>query len=165
MALEDGSFLVAPQRYDELRRTHSDEELRALQLLRVHPRFRVIALGQPVPLFRVMGARGFAYSAEQAPSGHWEVLFEHTAEPLSELRDEASSQAPPIEIDARGLEPPMPMVRILEVLETLPCQTSLIARTDRRPVFLLDELPRRGFRGEANQTPDGTYITQIQRRP
>jgi hypothetical protein len=68
-----------------------------------------------------------------------------------------------MEIDARGLEPPMPMVRILEAIESLPCETALVARTDRRPAFLLEELPNRGFVGEAKQTPDGSYVTHIQR--
>lgn len=67
-----------------------------------------------------------------------------------------------IEIDARGLEPPEPMVRILETLATLPADTGILARTDRKPVFLLDDLPRRGFAGES--APDGkSYATRIQR--
>ena len=66
-----------------------------------------------------------------------------------------------IEIDARGLEPPMPMVRILEAVAMLPADTGLVARTDLKPMFLLEELPRRGFTGESE--PDGaTYVTRIQ---
>lgn len=49
MALEDGRFLVAPARYDKLARTHTHQELAALNLVRVHPDFRVFALGLPVP--------------------------------------------------------------------------------------------------------------------
>lgn len=121
---------------------------------------------EPVPLFRVMAARGFAHTAERAPSGHWEVLFEHGGEIVSELSKQTAPQPAPasIEIDARGLEPPMPMVRILEAIETLPCEKAVVARTDRCPVFLLDELPRRGFAGESQQTPDGSYVTHIRRR-
>ena len=69
-----------------------------------------------------------------------------------------------IEIDARGLEPPMPMVRILEAVATLPADSAVIARTDREPFFLLAELPRRGFAGESEPAPDGEgYVTKIQR--
>lgn len=126
----------------------------------------LLAPFEPVPLCRVMAARGFAHSAERAPSGHWEVLFERgeDAAPESESSVPATVEARCLEIDARGLEPPMPMVRILEALETLPGEGAVVAHTDRRPVFLLDELPRRGFRGESEQTPDGTYITHIRRR-
>ncbi len=65
-------------------------------------------------------------------------------------------------IDARGLEPPMPMVRILEALATLPTGIGAIARTDRHPFLLLEELPRRGFAGECEPSPDGQgYVTRI----
>lgn len=69
-----------------------------------------------------------------------------------------------IEIDARRLEPPMPMIRILEAVATLPADSALVARTDRRPMLLLEELPRRGFAGESEPAPDGDgYVTRIQR--
>lgn len=69
-----------------------------------------------------------------------------------------------IEIDARGLEPPMPMVRILEAVATLLADSAIIARTDRHPMLLLDELPRRGFAGASEPAPNGEgYVTKIQR--
>lgn len=68
-----------------------------------------------------------------------------------------------IQIDARGLEPPMPMVQILEAIEELPPGAVLLAQTDRRPEFLLVELPNRGFSGESNLQADGSYLTQIER--
>ncbi len=48
MALEDGRMLISSTRYDSLKNTHSKEEFRQLGLVRVHPDFRVIALGLPV---------------------------------------------------------------------------------------------------------------------
>jgi uncharacterized protein (DUF2249 family) len=139
--------------------------MRAVADLAPGQKLLLLAPFEPVPLFRVMAARGFAHTAERAPSGHWEVLFENGAELTSEQRQSAAPQHPShsIEIDARGLEPPMPMVRILEALETLPREKAVVAHTDRRPVFLLDELPRRGFAGETQQTSDGSYITRIHR--
>ena len=47
MALEDGRFLMAADRYDSL----SETERQAARVVRVHPNFRVIALGVPVPPF------------------------------------------------------------------------------------------------------------------
>ncbi|KAK7499225.1 hypothetical protein BaRGS_00009485, partial [Batillaria attramentaria] len=52
MQLEDGRFLVAADRYDKLLQDHSQEELDALKLVRVNERFRVIALGLPVPRYQ-----------------------------------------------------------------------------------------------------------------
>lgn len=52
MQLEDGSFLVAPDRFDRLLETHDRAHLtETLRLIRVHDGFRVIALGVPVPPF------------------------------------------------------------------------------------------------------------------
>eukprot|EP00127_Corallochytrium_limacisporum_P004995 Clim_evm18s196 gene=Clim_evmTU18s196 len=52
MRLEDGRFLVAPERFDKLLEDHDPKELEAMKLVRVSERFRVIALGLPVPRFR-----------------------------------------------------------------------------------------------------------------
>ncbi|KAL8625507.1 hypothetical protein ACOMHN_014596 [Nucella lapillus] len=52
MQLEDGRFLVAADRYDKLLQEHSKEELDSLKLVRVSERFRVIALGLPVPRYQ-----------------------------------------------------------------------------------------------------------------
>lgn len=51
MQLDDGRFLVAAERYDQLLREHSAEELAAWRLERCDPNFRVIALGLPVPRY------------------------------------------------------------------------------------------------------------------
>ncbi|KAH3874331.1 hypothetical protein DPMN_037573 [Dreissena polymorpha] len=52
MQLEDGRFLLAAQRYDKLLLDHTKEELDSLKLVRVNERFRVIALGLPVPSYQ-----------------------------------------------------------------------------------------------------------------
>eukprot|EP00040_Diaphanoeca_grandis_P037065 m.239589 g.239589 ORF g.239589 m.239589 type:complete len:1870 (-) comp33748_c0_seq3:356-5965(-) len=51
MQLEDGRFLVAPERYDGLLLEHSQQSLNESKFVRVDERFRIIALGLPVPRF------------------------------------------------------------------------------------------------------------------
>lgn len=119
------------------------------------------APSEPLPLLRVMAARGFRYTANQTYSSRWDILFEPSKKAAAGCRKGAA--APSIEIDARGLEPPMPLVRILEAAETLPPETTVIARTDRCPLLLLEELPRRGFAGETEEISDGSYLTHIHR--
>ena len=51
MALEDGRFLVAPERFDLLAKTHTREEMDKWNLVRVSSRFLVVALGLPIPLY------------------------------------------------------------------------------------------------------------------
>ena len=52
MQLDDGRFLVASDRYDKLLKDHTKEELDSMKLVRVDEKFRVIALGHPVPRYR-----------------------------------------------------------------------------------------------------------------
>jgi uncharacterized protein (DUF2249 family) len=145
--------------------------MRAVSSLTPGQKLLLLAPFEPVPLYRVMVSQGFSHVGEQAPSGHWEILFERDeANVPATITAVAPDDCPGlrkkpccIEIDARGLEPPMPMVRILEAIETLPDETAIIAHTDRRPAFLLEELPNRGFSGETKQAPDGSYVTHIQR--
>jgi uncharacterized protein (DUF2249 family) len=68
-----------------------------------------------------------------------------------------------IELDARGLEPPQPLVRILEALSSLPDHAGLRAHTDRRPMHLYAQLEERGFTGDSVEQPDGSFITHIRR--
>jgi uncharacterized protein (DUF2249 family) len=67
------------------------------------------------------------------------------------------------EIDVRGLEPPEPLVRILDALESLPVGATLRAHTDREPCHLFGEAEQRGFRHDCNEQPDGSWITVLAR--
>ena len=66
-------------------------------------------------------------------------------------------------LDTRGLEPPEPLVRILEALSHLPEGAELRARTDRRPLHLYTHLEERGFAAETEEQEGGSFITTIRR--
>lgn len=66
-------------------------------------------------------------------------------------------------VDARGLEPPEPMARILDAVTSLAPHTTLIALTDRQPLHLLPELDRRGCTHQGEAQPDGSWRTVITR--
>lgn len=130
----------------------------------------VIAPFEPVPLISSLARQGFSHEAYRLSSGDWEVVFSRsTAEteqpptrkeaPMSAQRETSES----IKLDARGLEPPQPMVRILEALETVPKGSVLHAKTDRRPMHLYAQLESRGFVGETEQLTDGSFVTHIRR--
>jgi uncharacterized protein (DUF2249 family) len=128
---------------------------------------RLLVPFEPVPLFSVAAAKGFGHQSTQTAEGDWEVIFTRdasakpTAHPKSGCGCE--SVADVIEVDARHLEPPQPMVRILEALAQLPSGASLRARTDRRPIHLYAQLEDRGFTGESTEQSDGSFITHIRR--
>jgi TusA-related sulfurtransferase len=71
---------------------------------------------------------------------------------------------PLVQLDARGLEPPQPMMKILEAVAALPAEATLAARTDRQPMLLYPQLEQRGFTYETVQQSDGTHLTHIHRR-
>lgn len=52
MHLENGNFLMAPERYDALLNLHTKSELDQMGILRVSENFRVIALGLPTQKYR-----------------------------------------------------------------------------------------------------------------
>ncbi len=134
----------------------------------------IIAPFEPAPLFHVLAKQGFAHESKQTASGDWQVLFSRHGAVVATtpvVRSTASGcgcdAAQPteiVELDARGLEPPQPLVTILEAISTLPPGTSLRARTDRRPMHLYAQLEARGFAGESTEQADGSFITHIRQR-
>lgn len=67
------------------------------------------------------------------------------------------------EIDVRGLEPPEPLVRILDALESLPADVKLRAHTDREPCHLFGEAEQRGFTSDCKEQSDGSWLTVLTR--
>lgn len=64
------------------------------------------------------------------------------------------------ELDNRGLEPPMPMVRTLEAYGELRPGEAMRIRNDRVPVYLLPQLEARGASYEVHEQEDGSaYVT------
>ena len=130
---------------------------------------RLLAPFEPLPLFRVLERQGFSHQAWPTDSGDWEVLFSRSADAAVPKPRTAASSPPAgggaadLEVDARGLEPPQPLVTILEALATLPAGATLRARTDRRPMHLYAQLQERGFTGESEAQSDGSYVTHIRR--
>ena len=68
-----------------------------------------------------------------------------------------------VEVDARGLEPPEPLMRVLNALASLPASKRLRAITDRQPCHLFGEAQSRGFSHDCNEQPDGSWVTVLTR--
>ena len=135
---------------------------------------RLLVPFEPVPLFEVAREKGLGHQATPLPTGDWEVLFspgtdvENADRPVTKAVAcgcgcSASSPAEIVELDARGLEPPQPMVKILEALGALPDGAELQACTDRRPIHLYPLLQQRGFTAESEEQSDGSFLTHIRR--
>src|SRR5262249_25759031 len=111
---------------------------------------------EPIPLYKVLATRGFAHWTEHRGADDWSVFF---------YRDASVAPTPPSAsrgangrrtvLDVRGLEPPEPMVRVLEELDRLGPGVELEVRHDRRPMFLYPQLDARGFVHETDQPEPG----------
>ena len=66
-----------------------------------------------------------------------------------------------VPLDVRGLEPPEPMVRILERLDTLAPGATLDVVHDRHPIFLYPQLDARGFAYETEEEAPGRVRIRI----
>ena len=98
---------------------------------------------EPMPLYAVLGARGFEHWTERLADDDWRVWFYYRA------------PAPSDTLDVRGLEPPQPMLRVLERLDTLPPGGTLTVLHERRPMFLYPQLDERGFTHATDEPSPG----------
>lgn len=135
---------------------------------------RLLVPFEPIPLYEVAATKGLSHLTTRSPEGDWEVFFNRDSTPTPNTAAAAApsvacgcgcSQGEPevLDVDARGLEPPQPMVKILETLAALSANAALRARTDRRPVHLYPMLQARGFTGQSEEQSDGSFITHIRR--
>jgi uncharacterized protein (DUF2249 family) len=134
----------------------------ALDTLQPGQGLRLFATFKPVPLFGVMGSRGFSHEAIELEDGEWEVLFRpvaaaDVATAIAPAGAEADTwPRPVIELDNRDLDPPEPMARILLATEAVRSGEVVSALLTREPRFLFPELARRGHEWRGGFDPGGT---------
>ena len=124
--------------------------MQAVESLEPGQGMRLFATFKPIPLFGVLGSRGFSHEAIELDDGEWEVLFrpEKTSPSPPSINpgsaDPSAWPEPSIDLDNRDLDPPEPMARILEATERMKAGEVLSALLLREPRFLFPELARRG---------------------
>jgi len=123
---------------------------------------------EPVPLYDVLRKRGLAHWTERRAPDDWLVSFYRGPGP-------APASRPPVPepttgagrrsvLDVRGLEPPQPMVRVLEEIERLGPGEELEVHHERRPMFLYPQLDDRGCVHETDEPEPGLVRIRIRRR-
>jgi uncharacterized protein (DUF2249 family) len=143
--------------------------MQAVKSLEPGQAFRLLATFEPIPLYSVLGRKGFAYQAIRHGEADWEILF--TADPQAaaaprQPRPAAGSHAgsgagwpePKQRLDNRDLQPPEPMVRILSALEQLAPGEVIEAWNDREPLLLYPELEARGAAIQVSQESTGVRL-------
>ncbi|MCZ7624570.1 MAG: universal stress protein [Candidatus Methylomirabilota bacterium] len=129
--------------------------------------FTLYNIFEPIPLYGVMAQRGFAHWTQKRGPEDWCITFYRTdaCSAAAPAPAAASRPAPPtgdaIVVDARGLEPPQPMAKILENLPRITAGGQILAMTDRRPMLLYPKLEERGFSFSTEETTNGWFETRI----
>ncbi len=146
---------------------------------------------EPVPLFTVLGKRGFVHESEEHAAEDWSVWFWRPADDTSTIdassdvrvADTSSVDASPaadaapdptatagvtfddttLVLDVRGLQPPEPLMRTLAALETLPEGRQLLQINARVPQFLFPMLVERGFACEVDESRADRVLVRIWR--
>jgi uncharacterized protein (DUF2249 family) len=119
---------------------------------------------EPVPLYDVLGRRGLAHWTEQRAPDDWRVWFHREAAAVAPAPvAPAAAPAAGGTLDVRGLEPPLPMVRVLERLDGLEPGATLTVLHERRPLFLYPQLDERGFQHETDEPEPGLVRIVIRR--
>lgn len=132
---------------------------------------------EPVPLIKLLEKQGFQSHVNFINDETIETYFYKTTHgsvadkaPQLEADTETSGdwdlvlkqfEGKLVEIDVRHLEMPMPMMTILESLETLPDEKALYVHHKRIPVFLLNELQDRKFEYRIKYIEEGEVYLLI----
>jgi len=122
---------------------------------------------EPVPLLAVLRKRGFAHWAEQSAPDDWTVWFYREAsgpaEAVAGARATASADGDMVVLDVRGLEPPEPLVEILDRLDSVRPGQRLVVLHERRPMLLYPQLDERGFLHDTEEIEPGLVRIVIRR--
>lgn len=126
---------------------------------------------EPVPLFAVLGKRGFLVESKANAPDDWSVWFwrpgpaaplEATPTQLKDLSDVLPAEDDHTTyLDVRGFSPPEPMTRTLAALDSLEPGHTLVQVNERVPQFLLPVLAERGFAYEIDESRSDRVLVRI----
>lgn len=129
----------------------------------------------PVPLRRILAAKGFSSHARCIGLGHWRVVVRRdgrgalTGDAGDGTRCDGDAGTPvwhvgeAVHIDVRGLAPPQPMLAILRLIHTLDRPREVIVHHERMPRFLIPELAEMGWSLERIAGQDGEVRLRLTR--
>ncbi len=132
---------------------------------------------EPIPLYSVLGDRGFEHLTRNV-QGVWHVWFfkpgggesvhigqNNTGENVQQYDRGGEVEGERIiELDVRGLAPPEPMMRILEKLSEVDEKTTLLVHHHREPMLLYEKLEQRGYQAVTEKVGDDYYKVVIRKQ-
>jgi len=136
--------------------------LRTAQQLEGDEALHLVVGFEPAPLYEVM--KTFGREAHTEHDGELVHVWFFTPPGKTPEQARAAERAPlkpPVELDVRGLEPPQPLMTILEKLVELGPGAQLWVRHHREPVLLYEKLRLRGYDARAEKVSEGEYRIRV----
>lgn len=121
---------------------------------------------EPIPLYTVLGEKGFDHYTEKEDEAFKVYFFKSSSEKnMSDKKSESeislSDFENVIELDVRELPPPEPMMKIFEKLSEVNEKTILLVHHHREPLMLYPKLNERGFEAISNKIEENYYKVLI----
>ena len=121
---------------------------------------------EPKPLYAVLRSQfGREHHTEQLGAEQFHVWFYLPREAAQDAgAPEPEARGPlqaPVELDVRGMEPPGPMMAILEKLVELGPGAQLLVAHHREPVMLYEKLKLRGYAAQTTRRAEGDYLVHV----
>ncbi len=131
---------------------------------------------EPKPLYNVLGSRGFEHYTESI-DGIFNVYFFKAGTQTTGNEQPVTGNAQPVtgngpaplpdkvvELDVRGMEPPEPMMAILQKIHEIDEDTVLLVHHHREPMMLYEKLDETGWQAVANKIEENYYKVVITRK-
>lgn len=121
---------------------------------------------EPIPLYTVLGEKGFEHWTEKDDDAFKVYFFKSSSEKnisgeKSKSEISLSEFENVIELNVRELPPPEPMMKIFEKLSEVDEKTILLVHHHREPLMLYPKLEERGFEAISNKIDDNYYKVLI----
>jgi len=108
---------------------------------------------EPVPLYEIFRSEGYQVEAKQQAENDWEIRF---------IPEAISGQAER-EIDLRFLEPPAPLQKALEGVQSLGRDERLTLHTRFRPVHLFEQIDEHTIDYDSEEVGPNHWVTTLWR--
>lgn len=132
--------------------------------------FHLINSFEPMPLYSVLGNKGFEHWTEKENGVFNVYFFKDKSKSINTDLSLANAQSvnpdykKVIEIDVRELAPPEPMIKILEKLSEIDEETILVVHHHREPAMLYPKLEERGYSAMTNKIEENYFKVVITKK-
>lgn len=123
---------------------------------------------EPKPLYNVLGSRGYEHFTEETDGVYNVYFFKPATQATGNAQRETGNAQrvteKVVELDVRGMEPPEPMMAILQKIHEIDEGTVLLVHHHREPMMLYEKLEQIGWQAIANKIEENYYKVVITRK-